>query len=181
MATKLNSSFEPTRKELRKLKAALDNAEFRRHLVDYVSETTSAEAVAAYEADVAAIERQHGFEVTFLHPQPGFVLKTTNLRSDEKVFLNVCSDAAVAKAESSEADGGVHFAIPYSQSPAPRKDVDKSGRPCAVYDVIFHPETLAMADESTRMKAVITETALEAVEKAFAAVKLQRDNIKCPK
>jgi dynein assembly factor 2 len=123
------------------------------------------------------MERQRGFNCVFLHPQPGYVVKTANLRTDEKVFINVCSEANVGRPTSTvDVDAalgsGVRWSIPYVQC-QPRKDVDKQGRPCSVYDVMVHPDSLALKDQGSRLKDMLTDTAVEAVETNFD-VKLGR-------
>ncbi len=170
-----------TENDLCKLDKALKSAEFRRLLCDYAREVNDDGNRARYELEVAQLERERGFEVTFLHPSPGYVVKTANLRTDEKVFVNVCSEPHVQRPSSQEVKGqGVKWSIPYMQAD-PRKDLDRGGRPCAVYDVLFHPEALALAASGgQRMRQMLTETAIDAVEKSFK-VKLGRDNLRFPK
>jgi len=71
------------------------------------------------------------------------------------------------------------WSIPYAQSPV-RDDLDKAGSKCQVYDVIFHPDVLAMASRNSDVQNKIDETALDAVESSFS-VKLDRNNVKKPK
>ena len=183
----------------RRLEAALRQEDFRRMLADYAREVGDADNRAIYEREVAQMERERGFEVTFLHPSPGYVLKTANLRNDEKVFVNVCAEENVGRPDSQQQGGGngakgaasssseergVRWSIPFMQSD-PRKDLDKGGRPCTVYDVLFHPDAIAMAldkddTEAPRLKAMLTEISLDAVERSFG-VKLGRENLKIPK
>lgn len=188
--------MEITKNELDKIENALEKAEFRQLLCDYAKEVNQPENRASYEADIIKLEEERGYHCTFLHPKPGYVLKTTNLRTDEKVFINVCSDdtvnppthsfnnvAALATGLASKlepgggVEPGVHWAIPYFLS-SPRKDCDRGGRPCTVYDVIFHSQALALA--KPRLRQLVIETALEGVEKAFH-VKLEHSNLKFPK
>ncbi len=183
MATELSNITENTimsENDLCKLDKALQSPDFRKLLVDYAREVSDPANKAIYEQEVAQAERERGFEVTFLHPTPGYVLKTANLRTDEKVFVNVCADPNVDRPASVKVGGSVRWSVPYLQAD-PRRDLDKSGRPCTVYDVVFHPEALALTRTGgQRLKQMVTDTALDAVEGQFK-VKLGRDNLRFPK
>ena len=69
--------------------------------------------------------------------------------------------------------------IPFAQSPM-REDVDKQGRFCNVYDVVFHPNTLALTKVNETIRKQVENVALEAVENSFN-VKLDRNNVRRPK
>ena len=43
--------------------------------------------------------------------------------------------------------------------------MDKAGLSCLVYDIIFHPNALALAERSAAIRGLLNDTALEAVEK----------------
>lgn len=181
-----------TQNELDRIQNALEDGEFRELLVQYAREVSEPDNQALYEREVVALERERGYAVHFLHPKPGFVIKTTNLRNDEKIFINVCTESVIDVAVSSEAKEGsapvgmggehpaVRWSIPYSLSQGPRKDVDRGGRPCTVFDVIVHPDTLALAQGQPRMKQLVADTALEAVEKAHG-LKLEHHGVRYPK
>ncbi|TRY61480.1 hypothetical protein TCAL_02164 [Tigriopus californicus] len=195
----ISSNLMATQNELDRIQNALEDGEFRQLLVQYAREVSEPDNQALYEREVVALERARGYAVHFLHPQPGFVIKTTNLRNDEKIFINVCTESVIDVASSSEAGQGlrsqvppvpgsgggepssaVRWSIPYSLSQGPRKDVDRGGRPCTVFDVIVHPDTLALAQGQPRMKQLVADTALEAVEKAHA-LKLEHHGVRYPK
>lgn len=170
-----NSNIQLTSMEIKRLEDALKNPEFRKLLVEYSKEVNDPENRRRYEAEIKQLESERsGVDCTFLHPQPGYVIKTwgsVNNRSSEKIFINVCSDENVAKPESKravEATGGrkgVQWSIPYSLTKA-RRDMDKAGMSCLVYDVIFHPNALALSEKNAAMRGLLNDTALEAVEKS---------------
>ncbi len=92
-----------------------------------------------------SIER--GLEVI---PTPGFVLKTQTLSDGSKVFVNVCSSdllplPALKKRLDEEGNEVEGVNMPLSIGP-PREVVDKSGKPCTVYDTVCHPIVLEEAD-----------------------------------
>ena len=169
-----NSTIQLTSMEINKLEDALKNPEFRKLLVEYSKEVNDPENRRRYEAEFKQFESERsGTDCTFLHPQPGYVIKTwgsVNDRNTEKIFVNVCSDENVAKPQSKRAvepaggRKGVQWSIPYSVTKA-RRDMDKAGLSCLVYDVIFHPNALALAERNAAMRGLLNDTALEAIEK----------------
>ena len=149
-----------------------------------------------YEAETIEYDRSVGLKTIFLHPTPGFVIKTTNLRTDEKTFINICSDPSIdptlPKGENANDGGGKLYAIPYSLTRQRTKDTDKSGRPCSVYDCTFHPGVVDMAIKGNRaVREMLAQTAIDGVETITptesswdsdaVGVKLDRENIKFPK
>lgn len=58
--------------------------------------------------------------------------------------------------------------------------MDKAGRYCEVYDVVFHPNTVALCGSNDRVRQQVETVALEAVESSFK-VKLDKNNVKKPK
>ena len=124
-----------------------------------------------YEAEMTALEAEKGVKCTFLHPNPGYVIKTRGLDDHVKAFVNVCFDdnvgmpelisspqpvAAAAspkpartKAAAARKRSGQCWSLPYFQAqPHPERDTD--GKECNVYDVIFNPAAEAKAAEDPR-------------------------------
>ena len=94
------------------------------------------------------MEVERGNDVTFINPEPGFVVKTKLKSSDLKVFINICQSAVIdePKASRPEADSnggksGVRWAVPNSIA-VHREDLDSEGQSCIVYDAVFHPTAL---------------------------------------
>lgn len=48
---------------------------------------------------------------------------------------------------------GTAWSLPHSLT-AHREDVDKQGKPCIVYDAVFHPQALRLAQQDGRFKEV---------------------------
>jgi PIH1 N-terminal domain len=131
-------AFSFSQSEIERIRAAVKDEEFVRLLGQYARELSDPENRRRYEADIAALESERGYQVTFLNPRPGYVIKTQELSGGggvgrprgNKIFINICCDKNVGQ-PSSEAAGtaGLKWSIPYSLS-QPRKDCDKSGEPC---------------------------------------------------
>ncbi len=186
---------KPTRKELESIGEALKSAEFRSMLADYAKEINDPANKTKQMREMYEMEAAKGVHCTFLTPVPGYVIKTrvlagtgkhANTDDDElvgfgKVFVNVCSNENIGKPELKKAAGsvGAHWSIPYSTS-KPRRDVDKAGANCTVYDVLFHPESVAMADRNQAFRRMINSTALEGIENAFK-LQLDRKRLRFPK
>ena len=157
--TRSKPGFQPTQHEVQAVGKALQDPNFRAMLRDYVLEVQDNQEL--YKEEVRQFEAQQGFNVTFLQPQPGYVIKTRVTASTEaaaedeidvptgKVFINVCSDANVEDAKELKADkqGRIPWAVPYSTS-KPRRDVDKAGEQCIVYDVLFHPNVIKKTQDN---------------------------------
>ena len=177
------SKIDLSQNEMNRIAKALKDEEFVKLLGDYAKEIHDPENKARYETEIAAMEAQRGCAVTFINPTPGYVIKTRNLETGGKVFVNICSDPNVgkpaSKAERMGGNSGLAWSIPYSTS-QPRQDIDRSGEACSVYDLVFHPDTLYLAGRDHRMKGLVHNTALDALESAFQ-VNCDRNNLKFPR
>ncbi|GIL61383.1 hypothetical protein Vafri_15857 [Volvox africanus] len=117
-------------------------------------------------------------------PAPGFVIKTSEVASGKKVFINVCSSdrvpapggwsngmmpdevaAALDKLQSGEngaaamTPGEVEaLRFPLSCG-APRLDNDRKGALCTVVDVVFNSDVVRAAAAARKLKAMLIEVA----------------------
>ncbi|KAM6202216.1 protein kintoun [Rhynchocyon petersi] len=165
--------------EVTRFTSAFQDPEFRRLFAKYAEELTDPENRRRYEAEIIALERERGVEVRFVHPQPGHVL-STSLDGARRCFVNVCSNVLVGAPSSRPASAaqapGNHWSLPHSLAPG-REYAGRRGTFYTVYDVVFHPDTLALARRQEGFLHMLNSTALEAVEKQFG-VKLDRRNAK---
>jgi len=178
-----NSTIDLTKNEISRIEKALKDEEFVKLLGDYANEINDPENKKRYEAEITQMEKERGMSVIFINPKPGYVIKTKNLSCGTKVFINICSDEnigkPVSKVETVSGSQGLQWSIPYSQS-QPREDIDRSGEKCMVYDVIFHPDTMYLAQRDPRMKGLVHGTAFDALERGFGT-KCDRNSLKYPK
>ncbi|XP_063706340.1 protein kintoun [Culicoides brevitarsis] len=179
-----SESFEDlkiTKDEFDRITEALKQEEFRKLFVEYCEEISDPENRKTYEAEIKQLESQRGVECQFVHPNPGFVVKTTN--GEEKVFINIAKNDLVDRPthENVSVDGktGMNWSLPLIQAPV-RKDMDKKNQWCSVYDVIFHPETLQIAERSSNFRQMVVQTALDAVCNAYK-VSLDKTNLRFPR
>ncbi|XP_006899282.1 PREDICTED: protein kintoun [Elephantulus edwardii] len=165
--------------EVKRLTSAFQDPEFRQLFAQYAEGLTDPENRRRYEAEIIALERERGVEVRFVHPEPGHVLRTS-LDGARRCFVNVCSNELVGAPSSRPGCGGQaaghHWSLPHSLAPG-REYAGRQGTRYTVYDVVFHPEALALARRQERFRHMLNSTALEAVEKQFG-VKLDRRNAK---
>nr|XP_019591558.1 PREDICTED: protein kintoun [Rhinolophus sinicus] len=165
--------------EVQRLTSAFQDPQFRRLFSEYAEELTDPENRRRYEAEITALERERGVEVRFVHPEPGHVLRTS-LDGARRCFVNVCSNALVgaptSRPGSGSAAAGSQWSLPYSLAPG-REYAGGRGIRYTVYDVVFHPDALALARRHDRFRQMLDATALEAVEKQFG-VKLDHRNAK---
>lgn len=175
--TKLED-LDITKQELDNIGEALKNEQFRKLLCEYVDEINDPENRAQYEREVEQYELERGTSVTFVRPQPGYVLKTS-ANGERKVFVNLCCCDVVQKPSSRSGSGGDHWSLPHCLSPV-RQDYDKAHKPCDVYDVVFHPDALELTKHGKSFKDMVEDTALSMIEKNNTVV-LDKANIKYPK
>ncbi|KAL8168625.1 UNVERIFIED_CONTAM: hypothetical protein K2H54_008552 [Gekko kuhli] len=169
--------LELTGEEVERLRRAFQDEEFRRLFAEYAAEVSDPAQRAAYEAEVVALERRRGVEARFLHPTPGWVLRTSQAGA-RRCYLNVCANAHVGRPQARPEPGGSRWALPHCLSPGREELGGRPGdrrRRRLVYDVLFHPEALRLAARSPRFRRLVDETALEAVERQCSAA-LDRAN-----
>ncbi|NWQ81850.1 KTU protein, partial [Columbina picui] len=140
---------------------------------EYAAELADPEQRRLYEEEVAALERERGVEVRFVHPTPGYVLRTSQAGS-RRCYLNICSNPHIGEPRARPEPGGHRWALPYSLAPG-REELGRGGHRRLVYDVVFHPAALRLAARSARFRRLLSDTALEAVER-HCSVQLDRAN-----
>ena len=118
---------------------------------------------AAANGDAAAAGKNGGPSSVEVIPKPGFVAKTRSFtKRGQKVFVNVCQSDHVDPPAPVEPPPGappsdeVQMRIPLSLGP-PREDLDKDGGVCTVYDVVFHPDTVANALQEAEFRNFMLE------------------------
>ncbi|EHB13527.1 Protein kintoun [Heterocephalus glaber] len=98
MATAAGSSpledLDLSKEEVQRLTSAFQDPDFRRMFSEYAQEITDPDNRRRYEAEITALERERGVEVRFVHPEPGYVLRTS-LDGARRCYVNVCSNALV--------------------------------------------------------------------------------------
>ncbi|KAG8346485.1 putative pre RNA processing PIH1 Nop17 [Trypanosoma vivax] len=101
------------------------------------------ESTKALRSKLEEVQSDENGQWMYVLPTPGFCVKCT-LAGGGKVFINVCQHERIAEPvpmEDDESSDEIKFRIPLSCGQA-RAEVDKSGKPCKVYDVIVNPATV---------------------------------------
>ncbi|XP_043930212.1 protein kintoun [Protopterus annectens] len=180
MATSNLEDLNLTPEEVERFSKAFKDKKFRDLLFEYAEEISNPENKKRYEEEITLMEKERGMDIKFVHPQPGYVLKTS-LNGESKCFINVCSNNLIAKPFCKPGRGngggfGQHWSLPYSLAPG-REDMNKEGTKYMIYDVVFHEDTLHMANKNTEFKKMVDSTALEVIQKQYN-VKLDEINLK---
>jgi dynein assembly factor 2 len=184
MATKSKlEDLNLSQDEIKRLGDALKDEKFRKMLLEYAEEISDPENRRKYEEEIAQMEAERGMDVTFVRPDPGYVLKTS-INGEKKAFINISKCDKIDKPSSERKQGsdgkaGLLWHIPHSFAP-PREDYDKEKNRCQVYDFVIHPDTYRMAESNERFRKLVEDTAMDGIEKQFEA-KLDRKNVKRPK
>ena len=168
--------LDVTREELVSFTECLKKEEFRKLLIEYAEEVSNPENRRIYEKEITQLEKERGVDVTFVNPEPGYVIKTS-LNGDKKCFVNISKSETVGKPSSQptyeEGHRGLQWSIPYSLSP-PRDDLDKKNVRCTVFDVVFHPDTLYLASKNARFAKIVNNTAMDGVESSFKVISITK-------
>ncbi|XP_070509498.1 protein kintoun isoform X2 [Chironomus tepperi] len=175
--------LQVTRDEVEKIGDALKQKEFRQLLVDYCEEISDPENRKLYEKEITELEKERGVDITFINPEPCYVIKTSS-DGTTKTFINIATNEKVDKPSSKPStnengERGLVWSLPHTLTP-PRRDADKKGSVCHVYDVVFHPDALHLAKRNDAFRHLVNDTAIDAVQQSFK-VKLDRTNLKFPK
>lgn len=171
-----------TREDLENFQDALKNKKFRDLLVDYCEEIRDPANQALYQKEMTQLEKERGYDVTFINPKGGYVIKTS-VAGDRKAFINICSSDTVGKpaykVEMVDGKRGMNWQIPYSIIP-PRDDFDHNKQRCVIYDVVFHPDTLRMAAVNKQFRDSVNKTAFDGLKQTYN-IHLDNNNYRCTK
>ncbi|XP_067310892.1 protein kintoun [Pseudorasbora parva] len=166
-----------TRDEMNRFGEALKDETFRELLREYAAEIADPENRRRYEQEITQMEQERGVHAQFIHPEPHHVLKTRSARG--KTFINICSNPRIDEPSCEAAldrggKSGHNWRLPFSLTPG-RADRDAAGNSCVVYDVVFHPDALRMAEKSVRFMKLIHSTAVGGIQDSFH---IQLDQLK---
>ncbi|KFM75252.1 Protein kintoun, partial [Stegodyphus mimosarum] len=123
------------------------------------------------------MEKERGFDVKFLHPEPWYVMKFVT--DGKKIFVNICKNQYAVEPTSEKRNSGTEWKIPVILS-KPREDLDKKGMKCTVIDASFHPETMERALKDIRFKALVEDTAISTIHDSFN-IHLEKTRAKYPR
>lgn len=171
-----------TKSDLETIQDAMKCKKFRDLLTDYCEEVRDPANQALYQKEMTQLEKERGYDVTFINPKGGYVIKTS-VAGDRKAFINICSNENVDKPSCSvqEINGikGMNWLLPYSIIP-PREDYNNKKERCVIYDVVFHPDTLRMAEVNKRFRELVNKTAFDGLQKTYN-IHFDSNNFRFPK
>lgn len=162
---KLNLSSD----EISKFGRAFEDETFRDLFRQYLDEISDPDKRTVFEEEITQLEKERGYDIVFVRPQPGYLIKTSS-NGNIKTYINFCTSESIVKLSSIETEQnnvhGVNLSIPHSLSPLQTK-YSKNKAMYNIYTVVFHPETLKYASENVAVRKLINDTAFGAVEKTF--------------
>lgn len=171
-----------TRTDIEAIQDAMKSKKFRELFAEYCEEIRDPANQKIYQEEITQLEKERGYDVTFINPKGGYVIKTS-VAGDRKAFINICSNDNVGKPSCSaqEVNGqkGMNWQIPYSLTP-PREDYNEKKQRCVIYDVVFHPDTLRMAEVNKRFRELVNKTAFDGLQKQYE-IHLDSNNCRFPK
>lgn len=105
-----------------------------------------------------------------IRPTPGFVIKTEDFESGQKIFINACGSEFVEKPhEKSIADNSeeVGVRVPLSVGLG-EEDFDKKHQPCVTYDCILNPASLTASEDDPNFRHMVCQLLLGSVAQKYS-------------
>jgi hypothetical protein len=105
-----------------------------------------------------------------VQPTPGYVVKTEDMQSGQKIFINICCSDFVEKPhEKSLPDKSDEMGIrvPLSVGTG-EEDFDKQNNPCVTYDVVLNPNSIIAGEEDPNFKHMVVQLALGAIAQKYS-------------
>lgn len=171
-----------SRTDLESIQEAMKQKKFRDLLAEYCEEIRDPANQAIYQKEMTQLEKERGYDVTFINPKGGYVIKTS-VAGDRKAFINICSNENVGKpsgkVQTVDGKRGMNWQVPYSLVP-PREDYNDKKERCVIYDVVFHSDTLRMAHANKEFRDLVNKTAIDGLAKTYN-IHLDSNNCRFPK
>ncbi|KAF4665421.1 hypothetical protein FOL47_004620 [Perkinsus chesapeaki] len=120
-------------------------------------------------------------------PEPGFVVKTRDRKTREKIFVNLTGSEYVEAPhvksflDQTEQQQGIRVPMSIGEK---RSDIDRKGGSCIVVDVVFNPEVLTRAmngKQGVEYKQTICQLALSGIGRKYGMDSLDMENFVLPK
>jgi len=104
-----------------------------------------------------------------VRPDPGFVVKTHDVQSGMKVFINITANEHieaphVQSLADMEGEEGVR--VPLSIG-TPMEDFDKKNEPCVTYDLVANPETVMECSKTPAFRETVVNLCIASVNQKF--------------
>ena len=186
-----------SKEELDKFQNAFKDEAFKKMFAEYAAEIADPKNKAESDAYLRQLEMEgkvesvYGTDVQLVIPTAGFVAKTFDegcaddspltsspddrgsgepssdaRKTKRKVFVNVCHSDKCEDATSEKRPGGLQWSVPHTLG-HPHEEKDKANETCVAYDFCVSERTYALTQQDERLKKMVVETAIEAVNRAF--------------
>ncbi|XP_065307888.1 PIH1 domain-containing protein 1-like isoform X2 [Dermacentor albipictus] len=112
-----------------------------------------------------------------IKPAPGFCVKLKDTSTGGKLFINVCHTPELPEPQDISDEELIHilgsddpttYRVPLSLG-LPHEEVDKSGGPCTVYDVIINETFFRKISSNELFKTFLITVALDGIEEKYNA------------
>ena len=186
-----------TKEEVDKFQNAFKDEAFKKMFAEYAAEIADPKNKAESDAYLRQLEMEgkiesvYGKDVQLVMPKAGFVAKTFDegpaddgpstsspddrgsgasssdaRKTGRKAFVNVCRSDKCEDATSEKRPGGLQWSVPHTLG-QPHEEKDKAGETCVAYDFCVSEHTYELTRRNERLKKMVVETAIEAVNRAF--------------
>lgn len=159
--------------EIDRFSTAFKDPKFKDMFMNYVKEISDSGNKETMEKLIKQCEQKDNGKTSdpmagkeLLLPHAYFCVKTSNINTKEKVFINICYCDKIKNCNSVDDPQrhGTQWEIPYSLGGA-AQEKDKTGNNCVVYDFIIGTQTHEYTNTSKAFKQFLIITAIEAIEK----------------
>ena len=166
-------SLNLTNEEINRFATSFKEPQFKEMFMNYIKEISDSSNKETMEKHLKQCEQNlqgqgrspiEGKDL--LLPYTNFCIKTYDIKTKKKVFINFCYCNKIIDCKSCEdpSRNGTQWEIPYSLG-GPSIEKDKAGKECIVYDFIVGDKTRDNAKDSKPFKKFLILTAIEALEK----------------
>mmetsp|Transcript_87045 Transcript_87045/g.246769 ORF Transcript_87045/g.246769 Transcript_87045/m.246769 type:complete len:429 (-) Transcript_87045:99-1385(-) len=104
-----------------------------------------------------------------VRPDPGFVVKTKDMASGMKIFINIVSNENVEKPHMksfTEMDGEEGCRVPLSVGTAV-EDFDKKSEPCVTYDIVANPDIVQECAQTPAFREQVVQLCLASLAQKY--------------
>eukprot|EP00760_Papus_ankaliazontas_P015085 PhM_4_TR1633/c0_g1_i1/m.57658/K19751/DNAAF2, KTU, PF13; dynein assembly factor 2, axonemal len=165
-----DDKFQATPEEINMIKSKMNDPEFRRLWEEYAESLTDPKYRAEEEEYLKQVEAEakaggdHSFD--FVIPEGRFVVKLGAKEGKKRVYINVCASEKIEEA-SEDASGGrvAQWRVPVSVGPS--HEEEHEGHVVVVFDAVYHPRTLFLADRSQGFTSMLVDIAVENINHGY--------------
>ena len=166
-----DEKFVPTEDEVRTIQEKMKDPEFMRLMTEYMESLQDPEYRREEEEYLSQIENearsQGDYSFDFIFPKEVFYVELLDVGKSKRVFVNICvCDKVEPYREETTGDRmGSNWNVPVSVGREREDKINDQDGPatdhCVVFDAVFNPSTIALAERSDKFQTFLVEIVVE--------------------